>query len=157
MSTRAGAREAVLLVHGLWMNGLAMLYLAHVLRRAGFAAECLDYRSMRGTLSEHVATLADRVAGTVADTVHIVAHSFGGIVALHYLQGARDDRLGRLVLLGTPVSGSRAARAFADWPAGKLMLGRSIEVWQSERRAPLGKVVLAIISGSVITYGYSPR
>jgi pimeloyl-ACP methyl ester carboxylesterase len=119
------------------MNGLAMLYLAHALRRAGFAAECFDYHSMRGELSEHVSALSDRVAGTVADTVHIVAHSFGGIVALHYLHDARDDRLGRLVMLGTPAGGSQAARAFADWPAGKLMLGRSIDVWRSEDRAPL--------------------
>jgi pimeloyl-ACP methyl ester carboxylesterase len=119
------------------MNGLVMLYLAHALRRHGFAAECFDYHSMRGALHEHVAALADRVAGTVADTVHLVAHSFGGIVALHYLRGTRDDRLGRLVLLATPVRGSRAARAFADRPAGKLMLGRSIDVWRSEGLAPL--------------------
>lgn len=136
MPTLTEAREAVLLVHGLWMNRLAMLYLAHALRKAGFAAECFDYHSMQGTLSEHVTALSDRVAGMVADRIHIVAHSFGGIVALHFLRGAGDDRLGRLVLLGTPVGGCQAARTLADWPAGKLMLGRSIEVWRSDAPIP---------------------
>jgi len=136
MSTPTGAREAVLLVHGLWMNGLSMFYLAHALRRAGFAAECFTFHSVRGTLAEHVSALSQRVAAMAAGAVHLAAHSLGGIVALHYLAGARDARLGRLVLLGAPVAGCRAARTLARWPGGRFMLGRSIDIWQTECPAP---------------------
>src|SRR6266702_6106005 len=45
--------EAVLLLHGAWMNHWVMAYLAHALRREGFAAQALTYRTMRGTLEEH--------------------------------------------------------------------------------------------------------
>lgn len=146
MATRT---EAVLLLHGLWMNRLAMLYLALALEEAGFAAESLNYHSMRGTLPEHVGALADRVAGTAADAVHLVAHSLGGIVALNYLQGARDERIGRVVLLGAPVSGSQAARALADWPGGDLMLGRSTDIWRSDNRAQLDATAcVGAIAGS---------
>ena len=149
MSTRSEQRAAVLFIHGLWMNGLAMLYLVHALRKGGFAAECFNYRSMTGTLSEHVTALCDRVTGIAADKVHIVAHSFGGIVALHFLKGARDHRLGRLVLLGTPVGGSQAARTLAQWPAGKLMLGRSVDVWRSDPPVPPApKSCIGAIAGS---------
>ena len=141
--------EAVLLLHGLWMNSVAMLYLELALDDAGFSAISLDYHSMRGTLPEHVAALADRVGGTAADTVHLVAHSLGGIVALDYLQGKRDSRIGRVVLLGAPVGGSRAARAFADQPGGEWMLGRSIEIWQSGNRPQLDpSACVGAIAGS---------
>ena len=145
----AGRAEAVLLLHGLWMNRLAMLYLAQALEEAGFATESLDYHSMRGTLPEHIGALADRVAGTAADAVHLVAHSLGGIVALNYLQGMRDERVGRVVLLGTPAGGSRAARDLADWPFGDWMLGRSTDIWRSEARAQLDATAsVGAIAGS---------
>ena len=145
----AARAEAVLLLHGLWMNSVAMLYLALALDDAGFAAESLNYHSMRGTLPEHVVALADRVAGTAAETVHLVAHSLGGIVALDYLQGKRDSRIGRVVLLGAPVGGSHAARAFADRPGGEWMLGRSTDIWRSGNRAQLDRTAcVGAIAGS---------
>ena len=127
----------MLLLHGLWLNSVTMFYLALALDDAGFATKSLDYHSMRGTLSDHVGALADGVDGTAAEVVHLVAHSLGGIVALNYLQGTRDRRIGRVVLLGAPVGGSQAARAFADWPGGDLMLGRSIDIWRSGNRPQL--------------------
>jgi pimeloyl-ACP methyl ester carboxylesterase len=141
--------EAVLLLHGLWMNSVAMLYLSLALDDAGFTTESVNYHSMRGTLSENVAALAGRVAAKKAEVVHIVAHSLGGIVALNYLQGARDERIGRVVLLGAPVGGCQAARAFADWPGGEWMLGRSIDIWQSGERPQLDAAAcVGAIAGS---------
>ena len=145
----ARPRDAVLLLHGLWMNSLAMLYLGRALDHEGFPTESFDYHSMRGTLPEHVGALAARVAGTAADTVHLVAHSLGGIVALSYLQGPRDTRVGRVVLLGSPIGGSQAARALAQWPGGDWMLGRSVEIWQSNTRPRLDSTIcVGAIAGS---------
>lgn len=142
-------KEAVVLLHGLWMNSVATLYLALALDDEGFATESINYRSMRGTMPEHVARLADRVATTAADVVHIVAHSLGGVVALNYLQGARHERVGRAVLLGAPVDGSRAARSLADWPGGELLLGRSIDVWRSSDRPQIDAAAcVGAIAGS---------
>ena len=45
-------REAVLLLHGLWMNRLVMHPLQGALARAGLRAETVGYRSLRGDLPE---------------------------------------------------------------------------------------------------------
>jgi len=121
-------REAVLLIHGLWMNAFAMSYLAHVLRGADFSPESLRYRSMRGTLPEHIEAMARRVASLRAGVVHVVAHSLGGLVALRYLQGAPDARIGRCVVLGAPLSGAQIARSLAQRRAGRMLLGASTAV-----------------------------
>jgi len=132
------------------MNSLAMLYISRALNDGGYAAESFDYHSIRGTLPEHVSALADRVADTAADTVHLVAHSMGGVVALNYLQGARDRRIGRVVVLGSPISGSTVGRTLAGWPSGEWMLGRSAEIWQSASVPKLDATTcVGSIAGSV--------
>lgn len=145
----AARPEAVLLLHGLWMNRLVMLYLARSLDREGFRPVSLAYRSMRGTPDEHLAAVARRIASISAGSVHLVGHSLGGLVALGYLAGEPDKRIGRAVLLGAPVGGSRAARAVADWPGGDLMLGRSTDIWRSDKRAQLNATAcVGAIAGS---------
>lgn len=125
-----GDPEAVLLLHGLWMNRFVMGYLAHALKRAGFAAQAMGYRAMRDTLDADVRGLATRVAELDAPRVHLVGHSLGGVVALRYLQRNPDVRIGRVVLLGAPVAGCRAAERFARLPGGRLLLGRSMSAWR---------------------------
>lgn len=124
-------REAVLLLHGLWMNRLAMLPLARSLDRAGFLSVSLSYRSMRGSLEEHLAAIARRIESIPADTVHLVGHSLGGVVALRYLQGTQNAKIGRTVLLGSPVAGSQAARTLARHAGGRFLLGTCIDVFGS--------------------------
>ena len=147
MSERA---EAVLLLHGLWMNRLAMVYLALALEEAGFATESLDYHSMRGTLPEHVGALADRVAGTAADAVHLVAHSLGGVVALNYLQGdaGRAHRARRAAgCAGRRIPGG--ACTSRTGPFGDWILGRSTDIWRSDNRAQLDATAcVGAIAGS---------
>lgn len=125
-----GAREAVLLLHGAWMNPLVMSYLAHVLRGEGFAAHALGYRTMRDPLEAHLARLARRIAQIDVPRVHLVGHSLGGVIVLRYLQRLADERVRRAVLLGSPVAGCRAAETFAGRAGGELMMGQSLAVWR---------------------------
>src|SRR5258708_13462170 len=62
-------REAVLLLHGARMNRCVMAYLAFALEREGFAVQALSYRTMRGTLAEHLARVAERIAALEARRV----------------------------------------------------------------------------------------
>ncbi len=55
----ASSEEAVLLLHGAWMGRWVMSYLALALQREGFAVQTLSYRTMRGTLAEHLARVAE--------------------------------------------------------------------------------------------------
>src|SRR5262245_5628874 len=120
----APSAEAVLLLHGAWMNPLVMVYLAHALRREGFAAQTLGYRTMRDPLEAHLSRLAGRIAKLEATRVHLVGHSLGGLIVLRYLQRVADLRVKRAVLLGSPVAGCRAAADFAGLAGGELMMGK---------------------------------
>jgi hypothetical protein len=57
---------------------------------------------------------------------------------------------GRVVLLGSPVQGSRAARAVAAWSLGAQLLGQlaAVELTRSEPRAWRARRELGIIAGS---------
>jgi pimeloyl-ACP methyl ester carboxylesterase len=126
----AHPREAVLLLHGAWMNRWVMGYLAFVLQREGFAVQTLSYRTMRGTLAEHLARVAERIAALEAPHLHLVGHSLGGVIVLRYLQRGADARVRRAVLLGAPVAGCRAAAGLALRAGGEFLLGKSISVWR---------------------------
>jgi len=112
------------------MNPLVMAYLAHALRREGFAAQSLGYRTISDPLEAHLSRLANRVARLDAARVHLVGHSLGGVIVMRYLQRGADRRVQRAVLIGTPISGCRAAADFAGRAGGELMMGRSLAVWR---------------------------
>lgn len=76
---------------------------------------------MHATLAEVTAALAERLRAF--DTVHVVGHSLGGVVAYETLVAHADLPPGRAVLMGSPVRGSRAARAVANHWYGPPMLG----------------------------------
>lgn len=126
----ASSAQAVLLLHGAWMNRWVMGYLAHALRREGFAPQALSYRTMQDTLEAHLLRLAKRVESLHAKRIHLVGHSLGGVIVLRYLQREPDRRIGRVVLLGAPVAGCRAAAGLARYPGGELLMGKSVSVWR---------------------------
>ena len=65
-----------------------------------------------------------------AARVHFVGHSLGGVIVMRYLQRGADRRVHRAVLLGSPISGCRAAADFAERAGGELMMGQSLGVWR---------------------------
>jgi pimeloyl-ACP methyl ester carboxylesterase len=104
------------------MNGLESFLLRDRLKGAGFAPSVFRYPSLHASLAQVTAALAARLR-SAGDTVHVVAHSLGGLVAIETLQESRDLPPGRVVLLGSPVQGSRAAKAIAGWSLGPQLLG----------------------------------
>jgi pimeloyl-ACP methyl ester carboxylesterase len=92
------------------------------LQAAGFAPSVFRYPSMHAPLAEVTAALAARLR-SFGGPAHVVAHSLGGVVAVETFRAARDLPPGRAVLLGSPVQGSRAARAIAAWSFGPQVLG----------------------------------
>jgi len=136
-------KESVLLLHGLWMNRYAMHALGHRLGEAGFDATAITYHSMRDTVEDHVAAVEHKLAAMRSGPdaparIHIVGHSMGGVVALKVLERLRDaaiaERLGRVVLLGSPVAGCESGAAATRMLAVRWLLGRSADLWQSGYR-----------------------
>jgi pimeloyl-ACP methyl ester carboxylesterase len=78
------------------------------LRAQGFAAECYDY-DWRLPVVESGRALAARLESLRGTRVAIVAHSMGGLVTRAALALPGSAHVERVVLLGTPNSGSFAA------------------------------------------------
>lgn len=79
---------------------------------AGLTALNLDYASRRralDALAEDIHPSIQRFADGVAGSVHFVCHSMGGLLARVYIARHRPPRLGRVVMIGTPNSGSEIA------------------------------------------------
>jgi len=121
--------EAVLLVHGLWMNRVVMLYLARQLRRRGFATRATGYYSALHDLARNARTLAAAIDALDAPRVHVVAHSLGGVVTLAALRDHPDPRVRRIVLLGAPLAGSASGRCLAAKRWGAPLLGTTRALW----------------------------
>jgi pimeloyl-ACP methyl ester carboxylesterase len=79
-----------------------------------------------------------------------VGHSLGGLVILETFAAAADLPVGRIVLLGSPVQGSRAARSVAAWSFGPHLLGglAAAELTRREPRSWRGQRELGVIAGS---------
>jgi pimeloyl-ACP methyl ester carboxylesterase len=117
---------AVVYVHGLWMPGFeASLMLRRLAAQRGYRTEVFRYASVRDPMTAVAASLRQMVARIDAPRVHLVGHSLGGLVILRYLQRYSMAQPGRVLLLGTPCGGSRAAQRFAALRLGRRALGQT--------------------------------
>jgi len=143
---------AVVFVHGLWLNGVESTLLR---RRLAADLDCathaFHYPSVSATMAEIGQRLAAFSARLDVRTLHFVGHSLGGIVLLRFFDQAPAVQPGRIVLLGAPVRGSRAARRVARWPLGAAILGNNIEaeVLQAPQRTWQGQRELGVIAGDL--------
>ncbi len=140
--------DTVVLVHGLWVHGLAMELMRRRIERGGWRAVSYSYPSMRLTLAENVERLAHYCRTFAAPRLDFVGHSLGGLIVLRLLERADAPKAGRVVLVGAPVAGSGAARRLASLPGGRAALGRSMTEWMdAASEAAAGGSEIGVISG----------
>lgn len=144
--------ERVLLLHGIWMRGFMMARIAKHLSTQGYAVDVVEYPSLSKGADACADDLRTRIAAHGDDTVHVVGHSLGGLVALLATQG--ESSRGRTVCLGSPLTGSSAAKTlsnFAPWMMGRSRerLLQGLGEWRGERevgviagRVPVGMALL---------------
>lgn len=96
--------------------------LRHRLAQAGFAPTLFRYHSTRSSLDDITAALA-ACLHAAGPRVHVIGHSLGGIVAFETFVRRPDLPAGRVVLMGAPVRGARAAEALARHAFGRAVLG----------------------------------
>jgi pimeloyl-ACP methyl ester carboxylesterase len=145
-------RDQVILVHGLWMNGSEFATLKrHLKREHGFDAHVFSYPTLYGHADEICAGLAD-FAARVADgsRVHFVGHSLGGTFVYRLLSERAGQFNGNAVLLGSPLSGCRAARGVLRWPMLRPVLGPHLlgEVTAPVKRCWRGPGAMGTIAGT---------
>lgn len=115
---------AAVFVHGLWLNGAEFTLLRRRLARAqGVVTHRFSYPTVRGSMERAVEQLARFVERIDAERVHFVGHSFGGVLLCRYFQKHPCPRPGRVVILGSPLTGSRSARTVARIALLRRMIG----------------------------------
>ena len=119
--------DTVVCTHGIWSHGVGMyLMKRHLEREFGFRALIFSYPSVTNTLDENAKLLAQFIADNELAATHVVGHSLGGVVTLRMFAMGFSHVPGRIVCLGSPLRGSRAASVLhaSDW--GEHLLGHSL-------------------------------
>lgn len=107
-----GARDLVVLVHGMGRTSLSMWRMERSLERAGYAVLNWGYSSTCCSIAELGRRLRDDITdhlGGRAARVHFVGHSLGTVVIRAALNDDAPEHVGRIVLLAPPSRGARAA------------------------------------------------
>ncbi len=125
----------VITLHGLGRGRGAMNRLVKHLRdNSDYTVLNVSYPSTRASIGDHARALARIIENLDQVTeINFVGHSLGNLVVRHYLAdqtdaatGRRPDpRIRRIVMLGPPNHGSRAAATFSDNWAFQAVLGDS--------------------------------
>jgi pimeloyl-ACP methyl ester carboxylesterase len=142
----------VVYVHGLWMTGAESLLLRRRLAsERGYGLKVFRYASVGAPPAHIIAALRNTIAAIEAPRVHLVGHSLGGLMILRCLERYPMPQPGRVVFLGTPAAGSRAARRFGEFGLGRRMLGAASAEELLQQRAARWDVgrELAVIAGNM--------
>ncbi|PID47796.1 MAG: hypothetical protein CSB47_00010 [Proteobacteria bacterium] len=108
------------------MNSVEMFYLQNKLAHSGFRVHNFSYPSVRHSIAENTQSLCRKIHALNVSQLHIVAHSMGGIMAMHLLEFCRNLPTGRIVMLGTPLNGSYVAHRVSAWPLINHLLTKSM-------------------------------
>jgi pimeloyl-ACP methyl ester carboxylesterase len=142
--------DHVILLHGLWMRGFALLMLHRRLMEAGFRVHRFDYMSVATTQERILGRLEARIheLGQEARAVHLVGHSLGGLLALQACNEGMHLPPGRVVCLGSPLKGSAAARRFAGMGrGGGALLGHNRELLEYGFERWAGPRQVGVVAG----------
>jgi pimeloyl-ACP methyl ester carboxylesterase len=146
----------IVYVHGLWVTGREAFWLRRRLERDLQAKTLVFlYPSVTADATTNSRALATFLTAIRADTLHLVGHSLGGLVILKLFEEGADAPArmppGRIVLLGSPLCGSRAAQNFARLPFGKKIMGLGVaeELLASRQRRWNGARDLGVIAGDL--------
>lgn len=140
-------RPHIVLVHGLYMNRLAMKFLEKEFINQGFETSVFGYPSILKKAEEHARALI-RFIDDIGKPCAILAHSLGGLVTRKAMSIAPDLPITHVIAFGVPFKGADIARRLDNMNMG-LMVGKVIQdlvavdsgAWHSHAK-------LGVISGT---------
>lgn len=145
------AAPAVAVVHGLWLGAWSQSLLARRLRQRGLRPMRFGYPTIRRGLEQNATALAAWARRLHVAELHWVGHSLGGLLVLETLRRYPDLPPGRVVLLGSPLSGSGTARELSRMPGGKRLLGASRPALERGIAPWTGDRAVGVIAGTLST------
>ena len=159
-------RDGVVLLHGIGRTALSLRKMQIALEYADFTTLNLDYASRRKPLeglAEDIHPAIQHFADRIDGSIHFVGHSMGGLLARVYIARHRPKRLGRVVMLGTPNSGSEIADRLKNIGIYRAFFGPAGQQLGTQRDAaiealfPLVDYPAGIIAGNRSIYPIASR
>ena len=133
-------QDGVVLLHGISRTARSFRKMQTALEGTSFATLNLDYASRRKTLealAEDIHPAIELFASGLTGSVHFVCHSMGGLLTRVYLARYRPQRLGRVVMLGTPNAGSEIADRLKNFGAYRAFFGPAGQQLGTQRDAAI--------------------
>ncbi len=144
------------------MKGGVLMPLAERVKPHGYQTHLFSYKSLAKSPAENAAELNDYLNRIEASEIHLIAHSLGGLVLKHLMHTHQPERIGKVIMLGTPIAGSEVARRFDKNDFTRLLLGRATQSgllgdapsWSTDK--PLAMIAgnRGIGAGAVLTGGF---
>jgi hypothetical protein len=119
------SKQTIVLLHGLYMNGLSMKVLESKFKKEGFNVVNFQYNTVRFNKDETLKNLHHKIEQINAD-VYLVGHSMGGLISRLYKTEFNSQKVKKIVTLGTPHAGSHIAKFISNTKL-KLFLGNAGE------------------------------
>ncbi len=132
----SASKGTVVFVHGLYMTGLELGVLRLRVGQDGFQTHTFHYHTVLVPVRENAGRLLDYLRQLDASMLHLVGHSLGGLVILRMFELHPELPPGRVLLMGSPVRGSAAARNMVNRHWGWL-LGQSASGGLAEEHEPV--------------------
>ena len=156
-SRKFAMKDGVVLLHGISRTSRSFRKMQAAIEAAGLATLNVGYPSRTKALEalvEDIHPAIARFAEGIDGQVHFIGHSMGGLLARVYIAKHRPERLGRVVMLGTPNGGSEIADRLKDaffyraWfgPAGQQLVTRRDA--GTEAMLPLVDYPVGVIAGN---------
>jgi pimeloyl-ACP methyl ester carboxylesterase len=136
-------KERVVLLHGIARSKRFMGWLSRFLKSKGYDTVNITYPSRHHEIKDLTIWLHKELnrlgAWEDIDQVHFVVHSMGGLVGGFYLQDFKDEipteKLGRVVMLGTPNGGSEITDNVKDSWWYRFIFGPAGQELTTQKRA----------------------
>ncbi len=123
--------EGVILLHGILRSANSFAPLKKSLEDEGYLVFAVNYPSTKITIEQAAIDLQnviDSLEGV--ETIHLIGHSMGGLIirawfGLPESECIAEQRIGKVIMLGTPNHGAEMADFFDKFPPFHWLLGKA--------------------------------
>lgn len=119
-------KEKLVLIHG-FMNNRSMYPMTGIFKKNGWDVEHFLYPSREKSIAANAELLAQRLQKiNNNETMHFIAFSMGGLVlkaALNHKDCPKNAKDGKIILISSPINGSKYARVLGKSAFIKKILG----------------------------------
>ena len=138
--------KTVIFVPGIWMPGSSTFFLRRGVRRCGFDARRFAYGSVSNSWQKNIEMLYQFVSGFDSPVV-LVGHSLGGLLSAETVKQYPDLKVEQIIMLGSPIAGSKAGCVLGSWKLGRKMMGGSCDILHTGIQTLPSSVPVRMIAG----------